>query len=119
MTCASSHDRGQRALNADGHVGRVEELVGVAAHQVGQLAHGRITFTIQQLGEERLQTAGVREGGEEVRVRVGVVDERVRHAGPFVMRGRELSGWLRVEDASDLRPWVEIGVAYARSLPAK
>jgi TfoX/Sxy family transcriptional regulator of competence genes len=45
-------------------------------------------------------------------------------AGRFVMRGREMDGWLRVDvealqtdDA--LRGWVDHGVAYARSLPAK
>ncbi len=41
------------------------------------------------------------------------------HAGPFQMRGRELRGWLRVDDVGDIGPWVEIGVAYARSLPPK
>jgi hypothetical protein len=41
------------------------------------------------------------------------------HARPMEMRGREMHGWLRVDDAGDLRPWVEIGVAYARSLPPK
>ena len=41
------------------------------------------------------------------------------HARPFEMRGRELQGWLRVDDAGDLRRWDEIGVAYARSLPPK
>ena len=40
------------------------------------------------------------------------------------MRGRQMSGWLRVDAAdvtadADLRRWVEIGTAYARSLPAK
>ena len=39
------------------------------------------------------------------------------------MRGRELSGWLRVTDgaiADDaaLQRWVELGTGYARSLPA-
>ena len=40
------------------------------------------------------------------------------------MRGRELKGWLRL-DADDvhtkrqLAKWVELGTAYARSLPAK
>jgi hypothetical protein len=50
------------------------------------------------------------------------IDEpRVR---PFEMRGREMSGWLRVDataiktDAA-LRRWVGVGVAYARSLPPK
>lgn len=42
-----------------------------------------------------------------------------KHVHPFEMRGRELQGWLRVDDAGDLRPWVEIGTAYARSLPPK
>jgi hypothetical protein len=40
------------------------------------------------------------------------------------MRGRAMSGWLRVEAEGvetddDLRRWVGVGVAYARSLPAK
>jgi TfoX/Sxy family transcriptional regulator of competence genes len=45
-------------------------------------------------------------------------------ARPFVMRGREMDGWLRVEtdgldsDAEFAR-WVSRGVAYARSLPPK
>jgi hypothetical protein len=45
-------------------------------------------------------------------------------AGPMEMRGRQMAGWLRVRDADietdeDLKPWVERGVAFARSLPAK
>jgi hypothetical protein len=46
------------------------------------------------------------------------------HVGRFEMRGREMDGWLRVDpeavDGEDeLRRWVDRGVAYARSLPAK
>jgi TfoX/Sxy family transcriptional regulator of competence genes len=46
------------------------------------------------------------------------------HVGRMVMRGREMDGWLRVDtvalrDDSDLRLWVERGLAYARSLPPK
>jgi TfoX/Sxy family transcriptional regulator of competence genes len=42
----------------------------------------------------------------------------------MVMRGREMDGWLRVEgpvvaEEDDLRHWVELGVSYAGSLPAK
>jgi TfoX/Sxy family transcriptional regulator of competence genes len=45
-------------------------------------------------------------------------------ARPMVMRGREMSGWLRVDaDGVDTReqlePWVRRGVAYAQSLPPK
>ena len=43
---------------------------------------------------------------------------------PFEMRGRPLEGWLRVDPEGlktkrQLEPWVERGVAYARSLPPK
>jgi len=46
------------------------------------------------------------------------------HVAPFEMRGREMSGWLRVapeavEDDDDLRRWVARSLVYARSLPAK
>ena len=42
----------------------------------------------------------------------------------FVMRGRAMDGWLRVDDAAvesdeDLGRWVSHGVTYARSLPSK
>lgn len=42
----------------------------------------------------------------------------------FEMRGRELDGWLRIDDQAladeaGFRHWVDTGVGYARSLPAK
>ena len=45
-------------------------------------------------------------------------------AEPFEMRGKAMSGWLRVRiDGSasedELTPWVERGLAYVRSLPPK
>ena len=46
------------------------------------------------------------------------------HVGLFEMRGRAMTGWLRVDAAvvetdDDLRRWVGRGVAYARSLRPK
>ena len=46
------------------------------------------------------------------------------HARRFEMRGREMDGWLRVDPEAlapddELSRWVDIGLAYARSLPAK
>ena len=46
------------------------------------------------------------------------------HVQRFEMRGRAMDGWLHVgveavEQDEDLRRWVETGVDYARSLPAK
>ena len=45
-------------------------------------------------------------------------------ASRFVMRGREMDGWLRIDGdglttGDGLESWVSIGVRYARSLPAK
>jgi TfoX/Sxy family transcriptional regulator of competence genes len=45
-------------------------------------------------------------------------------AKPFEMRGRAMSGWLRVDtamipDDEAFRRWVNHGVTYAKSLPAK
>ena len=45
-------------------------------------------------------------------------------AYPMEMRGRSMTGWLRVDaehvaTKRQLAPWVARGVAYARSLPAK
>ncbi len=47
-----------------------------------------------------------------------------RGACRFVMRGREMNGWLRVEESvlhtkRDLERWGRIGVDYAKSLPKK
>jgi TfoX/Sxy family transcriptional regulator of competence genes len=46
------------------------------------------------------------------------------HARRMEMRGREMDGWLRVDDEGlqtkrQLEPWVKRGVAFARSLPPK
>ena len=46
------------------------------------------------------------------------------HVERFEMRGRAMDGWLHVgteavESDDDLRHWVDIGLRYARSLPAK
>ena len=67
-------------------------------------------------------------GGGGVLVRVDPEESEAlvasTSARPMVMRGREIAGWLRVETehvASDaeLARWVELGTAYARSLPPK
>ncbi len=65
-------------------------------------------------------------GGLLLRVDPADTDSVVRepHVGRFVMRGREMDGWLRIDaaavgDDGDLANWVSRGVAYARSLPPK
>ena len=46
------------------------------------------------------------------------------HASRMVMRGREMDGWLHLDDAAIeadavLHAWVARGVSYAGSLPSK
>ena len=66
------------------------------------------------------------QGGLLVRVDPAETDALVSkpHAGPMVMRGRSMQGWLRVDAEGSrtkrqLESWVERGAAYARSLPPK
>ena len=66
------------------------------------------------------------QGGLLVRVDPGESEALVRrdHVRAFVMRGREMDGWLRVDPEGvrtkrQLEAWVTRGVAYARSLPPK
>jgi len=65
-------------------------------------------------------------GGLMLRVDPARTDELIvdRRANRFVMRGREMDGWLHVDiDAhatdDELGRWVQHGVDYARSLPPK
>jgi TfoX/Sxy family transcriptional regulator of competence genes len=66
------------------------------------------------------------QGGILVRVDPDESDALVEStpAEVMVMRGRPMAGWLRIASEhvatdDELAPWVERGVAYARSLPAK
>jgi TfoX/Sxy family transcriptional regulator of competence genes len=64
-------------------------------------------------------------GGLLVRVDPAQSDELIAstQAYPMEMRGRTMTGWLRVDSehlaGDELQTWVERGVAFARSLPAK
>ena len=65
-------------------------------------------------------------GGLLVRVDPATSEELVATtpAEPMVMRGRPMTGWLRVaadhvRTKRQLAKWVAIGTSYARSLPVK
>src|SRR5438067_12786912 len=66
------------------------------------------------------------QGGLMVRVDPERGDKLISTTGarPMEMRGRPMSGWLRV-DADDVRlerqlaKWVTLGITYAKSLPRK
>jgi TfoX/Sxy family transcriptional regulator of competence genes len=101
---------------------RIRELIAGEADVTERRMFGGLAFLIG--GNMSVAASG--RGGLMVRVDPEQTDELVAkpHAQPFVMRGREMQGWLRVDDEGvrtkrQLEPWVKRGVAYARSLPAK
>jgi TfoX/Sxy family transcriptional regulator of competence genes len=101
---------------------RIRELIGTEDGLTEKRMFGGLAFLIG--GNMSVAASG--QGGLMVRVdpAEGEALAAKPHAGPMVMRGREMAGWLRVDDAGvrtkrQLEPWVRRGVAYARTLPPK
>jgi|tagenome__1003787_1003787.scaffolds.fasta_scaffold19757453_2 hypothetical protein len=101
---------------------RIRALLATDEGVTEQRMFGGLAFLIR--GNMAVAASG--QGGLMVRVDPDEGDTLVAepHIEPMVMRGRPMSGWLRVGTeavATDagLEPWVRRGVAYARSLPAK
>jgi len=101
---------------------RIRELVGDEPGVTEQKMFGGLAFLIG--GNMAVAASG--QGGLMVRVDPAASDDLVAksNAEPMEMRGRLMQGWLRV-DTEDVRTkrqlakWVDLGVGYARSLPAK
>ena len=101
---------------------RIRELIATEAGLSEKKMFGGLAFLIG--GNMAIAASG--QGGLMVRVDPAESDALTAkpHASPMVMRGREMQGWLRVDDEGvrtkrQLEPWVARGVAYARSLPPK
>ena len=101
---------------------RIRELIAADPDVSEQRMFGGLAFLVG--GHMAIGVSG--QGGIMVRVDPVDTDDLVarEHAGPMVMRGRTLRGWLRVEadgvgSRRGLEPWVRRGVAYAGSLPPK
>ncbi len=102
--------------------GRIRALVGDRDDLTEKTMFGGLAFLIG--GNMAIAASGG--GGILVRVDPEQSDELVATtpAEPMEMRGRSLAGWLRVDtpevvDDNALAEWVERGVGYAASLPAK
>jgi TfoX/Sxy family transcriptional regulator of competence genes len=101
---------------------RIRELVAGEAGVTEQKMFGGLAF----LAGGNMAIAASGQGGALVRVDPDESERLVAstNARLFEMRGRSMNGWLRVDD-DDLRTkrqlvkWVELGMSYARSLPAK
>jgi TfoX N-terminal domain len=101
---------------------RIRTLIGDERALVEKKMFGGLAFLIG--GNMAIGASG--EGGILVRVDPEESEQLVSTttASPMVMRGREMRGWLRVDTGdvssdAELGKWVELGTAYARSLPAK
>ena len=101
---------------------RVREVVQDEPGVTERAMFGGLAFLVG--GNMAVAASG--QGGLLLRIDPARTDALVSepHVGRFVMRGREMDGWLRVDPAAvdsddDLRSWVSHGVSYARSLPPK
>ena len=101
---------------------RIRELVGGQPEVTEKKMFGGLAFLIG--GNMAVSASG--QGGVMVRVDPEQSDKLVAttNARNAEMRGRLMQGWLRVgpEDLRtkrQLAKWVQLGTAYARSLPAK
>jgi TfoX/Sxy family transcriptional regulator of competence genes len=101
---------------------RLRELIGSEAGVTEQKMFGGLAFLIN--GNMAVAASG--QGGLLLRVDPEETNALAArpHARPFEMRGRELTGWLRVDPEGvrtkrQLESWVRRGAGYARSLPPK
>lgn len=101
---------------------RIRELLADEGGVTEKKMFGGLAFLIG--GNMSVSASG--QGGLLLRCDPAKTEALLRkpHAAPFEMRGRAMDGWLRVAPEGlrtkrQLAPWVELGVAYARSLPAK
>jgi len=106
----------------DALAARIRDRIGAAPDLSEKKMFGGLAFLIG--GNMAVAASG--QGGILVRVDPEESDALVAGtpAEPMEMRGKQMAGWLRVptdDVASDdaLGEWVERGVGYARSLPAK
>jgi TfoX/Sxy family transcriptional regulator of competence genes len=101
---------------------RIRELVAGEKGVTERRMFGGLAFLLR--GNMAVAASG--QGGILVRVDPAASSKLVAttKASPMVMRGKALDGWLRV-GATDVREkrqlarWVERGITYAGSLPAK
>jgi hypothetical protein len=101
---------------------RVRALLAGESSLTEQKMFGGLAFLIG--GNMAISASG--QGGALVHVDPAEGDELIAttEAEPMEMRGRKMKGWLRVDSAqllseSELAKWVDLGAAYARSLPPK
>jgi TfoX/Sxy family transcriptional regulator of competence genes len=101
---------------------RIRDLVAGEQGVTEKKMFGGLAFLVA--GNMAVAASG--QGGLMVRVdpEESAALVQATHARFLEMRGREMPGWLRIETAhveehEDLATWVQLGVSFARTLPAK
>jgi TfoX/Sxy family transcriptional regulator of competence genes len=101
---------------------RIRELIAAERGVDEKRMFGGLAFLVN--GNMAVSASG--QGGLLLRVHPDETDSVVREDGVtrFEMRGRAMNGWVRVDPSAtdsdrELTRWVQVGVAYARSLPPK
>jgi TfoX/Sxy family transcriptional regulator of competence genes len=101
---------------------RIRELLSAERHIDERKMFGGLAFLVG--GNMAIAASG--QGGVLVRVDPAQSDQLVMttKAEIAIMSGRPMHGWLRVAaehlgTKRQLAKWVQLGAAYARSLPAK
>ena len=101
---------------------RIRELIEAEPGLTEKKMFGGLAFLI----DGNMAVAASGQGGIMVRADPAESDALVEttDAEFVVMRGKPMPGWLRVDAESlrarrELGKWVEVGTAYARSLPPK
>jgi TfoX/Sxy family transcriptional regulator of competence genes len=101
---------------------RIRELIAAEPDVTEKRMFGGLAFLVS--GNMSVAASG--QGGLMVRVEPEETDKLLSkpHTRPMEMRGREMQGWVRVDDEGvrtkrQLEPWVRRGVAFARSLPLR
>ena len=102
--------------------GRIRGLVAGEADVTEKKMFGGLAFLVGG----NMSVSVSRQGGLLLRCEPAETADLVEqpHADSFVMRGRAMEGWLRVDaegvqSDDELEKWVTRGVEYARSLPPK
>lgn len=101
---------------------RIRECLATEPGLLERPMFGGLAFLIN--GNMSVSASG--QGGLLLRVEPAQTEKlAVRaHAQRFMMRGREMDGWLRIDPEGvkrkrDLARWVALSIGYARSLPPK
>lgn len=101
---------------------RIRDLIDGEPGVVEKKMFGGLAFLV----DGNMAVAASSEGGLLLRADPAEAEQHLAHphTDRFVMRGREMNGWMRVVPEGlgtdiELERWVRVGVTYARSLPPK